>query len=146
MLYKSRTKSKELIILEYLDKRMFLPDQEKSYFLNLKKGFEGEVMFDLLTENLQSECLVLNDLLLKNNKTTFQIDTLIIFSNKVYLYEVKNLEGDYYYESDKILKFPKIEITNPLYQLRRCETLLKQLIISLGYNLPIEGIVVFINP
>ena len=109
MHYKSRTKSKELIIFEYLDKRVRLPDQERNYFLNLKKGFEGEVLFDFQTEKLQSECLILNDVLLKNNKTTFQIDTLIIFSNKVYFYEVKNMEGDYYYESDKMFKLPKLK-------------------------------------
>ncbi|CAM5210835.1 Nuclease-like protein OS=Ureibacillus acetophenoni OX=614649 GN=SAMN05877842_1129 PE=4 SV=1 [Ureibacillus acetophenoni] len=91
-------------------------------------------------------CLILNDLLLESNKKTFQIDTLIISSNKVYFYEVKNNEGDHYYESDKIYKFPKVEIANPINQLSRSDTLLKQLILSLGYNIPIEGLVVFINP
>lgn len=146
MIYKSRTKSEELLILEFLDKRMVLPDAERNYYLSLKKGFEGEVMFDSLTERLQSDCLVLNDLLLKNNKTTFQIDSLIISSNKLFFYEIKNLEGDHLYEADKLYKFPRTEVTNPLNQLRRSETLLKQLILSLGINLPVEGLVVFINP
>nr|WP_106782436.1 nuclease-related domain-containing protein [Lysinibacillus timonensis] len=146
MHYKSRTKSEELKILEILSKRMVLPDQERNYYLYLKKGFEGEILFDSLTENFQSDCLVLNDLLLNINKTTFQVDSLIITSNKVYFYEVKNYEGDYFYESEKMFKFPKTEITNPLIQLRRAETLLKQLLLSLGFNLSVEGLVVFINP
>ena len=146
MLYKSRSKPEELLIFEYLDRRMTLPEAERNYYLFLKKGFEGEVIFDTLTENLRGECIVLNDLLLKSNKTTFQIDTLIITSNKAYFYEVKNYEGDYLYETDKFIKLPKTEVTNPLNQLRRSETLLKQLILSLGYSLPIEGLVVFINP
>ncbi|SOC42285.1 nuclease-related domain-containing protein [Ureibacillus acetophenoni] len=146
MIYKSRRKSRELFILEMLHKRMPLPDQEKNYYLSLKKGFEGELMFDALTEKLESDFLVLNDLLLKNNKTTFQIDSLIISSNKLYFYEIKNLEGDHFYETDKLFKLPKTEVPNPLFQLRRSETLLKQLIFSLGFNLPVEGFVVFINP
>lgn len=146
MIYKSRTKSEELLILEFLDKRMALPDAERNYYLSLKKGFDGEVMFDSLTEKLESDCLVLNDLLLKSQRNTFQIDSLIITSNKLYFYEIKNLEGDHYYEADKLFKFPKTEVSNPLYQLRRSDTLLKQLILSLGFNLPIEGLVVFINP
>lgn len=146
MIYKHRTKPEELQILEYLNKRINLPIKEKNYYLALKKGYEGEVMFDNLTEQLQFDCLILNDLLLESNKKTFQIDTLIISSNKVYFYEVKNNEGDHYYESDKIYKFPKVEIANPINQLSRSDTLLKQLILSLGYNIPIEGLVVFINP
>ncbi|KGR79358.1 nuclease-related domain-containing protein [Ureibacillus manganicus] len=146
MLYKSRSKPEELLVLEYLDKRMALPETEKSYYLNLKKGFEGGIMFDSLTGKLETDLLVLNDLLLRHNKTTFQIDTLIISSNKIFFYEIKNYEGDHIYEADKLYKFPKTEITNPLNQLRRSETLLKQLIFSLGINLPVEGIIVFINP
>lgn len=75
MLFKSRIKSDELKILSYLHTRMNLPENDNQYFLNLKKGFEGEVMFDLLTEKLQCNCYILNDLLLKVNNTMFQIDT-----------------------------------------------------------------------
>ena len=44
----------------------------------------------------------------KINNTTFQIDTLIIISETIYFFEVKNYEGDYYYESDRLYKKPKI--------------------------------------
>lgn len=58
---------------------MELTEEEKKYYLNLKKGFEGEVKFDLITEKFQSNCFILNDLLLKVNNTTAQFDTSIIF-------------------------------------------------------------------
>ena len=89
---------------------------------------------------------ILNDLLLKQNNTTFQIDSLIILSETIYLFEVKNFEGDYYYESDRLYKKPKSEITNPLTQLNRSESLLRQLLQNLGYNIPINASVIFINP
>jgi hypothetical protein len=145
MAFKPRWKSDELKILGFLNTHMSLAEIEKQYYLNLKKGFEGEMMFDLLTEKLQSDCLILNDLLLKVNNTTFQIDTLII-QETLQLFEVKNYEGDYYYESEKFYSKSATEILNPLDQSKRCECLLRQLLQKHGYNFPIEARVVFINP
>jgi Nuclease-related domain len=144
--YKPRTESAELLILKSLNTRMNLSDKDKQHYFNLKKGYEGEIMFDLLTEKLQCECFILNDLLLKVNNTMFQIDSMIIISETIYFYEVKNYEGDYYFELDRFYKKPKFEINNPLHQLNRSESLLRQLLSNLGYNIPINASVVFINP
>src|SRR5699024_2066785 len=146
MIYKSRTKSKELIMLEILDKRMKLLSEDKQRYFSLKKGYEGEILFDSLTEKLQCDCLILNDLLLEVNHTTFQIDSLIILQGKIYFFEVKNQEGDYYYESGKFFKKPNLETINPLFQLGRSESLLHQLLLKHGFKLPIDASVVFINP
>ena len=146
MPYKSRSESAELLILRSLNSRMNLPAKDKQHYFNLQKGFDGEIQFDSLTAKLQLECYILNDLLLKQNNTTFQIDKLIILSETIYLFEVKNYEGDYYYEADRLYKKPKSEITNPLNQLNRSESLLRQLLHNLGFNLPIDSSVVFINP
>ncbi|MBY0122792.1 nuclease-related domain-containing protein [Bacillus sp. S/N-304-OC-R1] len=146
MAYKSRTEPQKLIISRILDKRMNLSEKDRQHYVSLQKGYEGEVMFDALTERLQGDCFIVNDLLLKFNNTLFQIDTLIIASDKIYLYEVKNFEGDYYLESDRLYKVPKYEYNNPLFQLTRSESLLRQLLQNLGCNLPIEAKVVFINP
>lgn len=147
MPYKSRVESTELQILRCLNTRMNLSEKDKQHYFNLQKGYEGEVMFDALTEKLlQCECLILNDLLLKMNNTTFQIDTLIIFSETIFFYEVKNHEGDYYYETDRFYKKPKSEMNNPLTQISRSESLLRQLLQNLGFNYPIDASVVFINP
>ncbi|HWO77601.1 MAG TPA: hypothetical protein VNM69_17175 [Bacillus sp. (in: firmicutes)] len=45
MPYKPWTESAELQILRILNYRMDLSDKEKQHFFNLKKGYEGEVMF-----------------------------------------------------------------------------------------------------
>ena len=146
MPYKSRAESAELQILRILNFRMDLSDKERQHFFNLKKGYKGEVMLDASTEKLQCDCYILNDLWFKQNNTTFQIDSLIITSGTIYFFEIKNFEGDYYYESDRFYKNPKTEITNPLNQLGRSELLIRQLIQSLGFNIPIAASVVFINP
>ncbi|WP_409306100.1 NERD domain-containing protein [Peribacillus sp. SCS-155] len=125
---------------------MSLRNKDKQHYYNLKKGYEGELLFDSLTQNLESEVFILNDLLFKLNQTVFQIDSLIITSETIYLFEVKNYEGDYYYDSDRLYKRPKTEISNPLNQLRRNESLLRQLLENLKFDMPISGSVVFINP
>ncbi|MBU8916699.1 NERD domain-containing protein [Bacillus sp. FJAT-29953] len=152
--YKPRTVSEELLILGVLNSRMTLSDGDRHRYLRLKKGYEGEIMFDKLTEQLRCESIILNDLLFTVNNQTFQIDSLIIVPGQIYLYEVKNNEGNYFYElgpesepeSDRLYKLPKTEYTNPLYQLIRSESLLRQLLQTLGVNLPIEAKVIFINP
>ncbi|RLL45510.1 NERD domain-containing protein [Oceanobacillus piezotolerans] len=146
MLYKSRSKSSELNTLEILNYRMDLSNKNKQHYFNLKKGYEGEVIFDLLTERLDCDCLILNDLLLEVNNTSFQIDSLLIIQGKIYFYEVKNYEGDFYYEADRFYKKPKYEVVNPFTQLTRTESLLRQLLTSLGYSLQINSFLVFIHP
>ncbi|MFC0026621.1 nuclease-related domain-containing protein [Neobacillus cucumis] len=149
MIYKARFESAELKILRFLNKRMTLSDKDKRHYLTLRKSYEGEVLFDRKTEKLTCDCLILNDLLFKVNNTTFQIDSLIITGNLLFLNEVKNFEGDYYYnnELDRLYKRPKDdEYLNPLNQLSRSESLLRQLLQYIGYHFTIEAWVIFINP
>src|SRR5690625_2595526 len=147
MLFKPRKKSSELLTLAYLNNRITLPPKGKQHYVNLVKGYEGEKKFDLWKEKLQCDCLVINDLLLEVNNTTFQIDTIIITADKIYFYEVKNYEGDYVYdlEKDEFIKKPQHRIVNPLHQMERSETLLNQLLYKNGFYSPIEAAVVFIN-
>lgn len=146
MAYKSRMESSELLILRILNRRMSLPAEEHQNYVNLEKGFKGEVQFDALTESLQSPCLILNDLLLKVNKAKFQIDTTLIFQDIVYINEVKNFEGDFIFKPDRLERVSGNDYKNPLDQLKQCKFMLSQLLRNLGYNIPIEGSVVFINP
>jgi hypothetical protein len=146
MAYKSRIESCELLILRILNRRMGLTAEEHQRYLNLEKGFKGEVQFDLLTEKLQSECLILNDLLLEVNNSKFQIDTTIIFQETIYPFEVKNYEGDFIFKPDRLERISGKDYKNPLDQLKRTKFLLRQLLNNLGFNVPIEGSVVFINP
>ncbi|WP_369384695.1 nuclease-related domain-containing protein [Halalkalibacter akibai] len=81
---------------------MKLSSKDRLHYLNFKKGYEGEKVFDLLVDTLECECLLLHDLLLKLNNTLFQIDTMVILQDAVYLFEIKNYEGDFYYESDRL--------------------------------------------
>jgi hypothetical protein len=115
-------------------------------YSNLKKGYEGEVQLDRLTDKLQSELFTLNDLLLETNNSEFQIDSAIISQTAVFLLEIKNYEGEHYYESGRFYTINKQEISNPIHQLNRKETLLRQFLKNHGFHLPIEPYLIFINP
>lgn len=147
MAFKPRSVPLKLRVLRLLNPRKNFSAEERRHYLNLEKGYQGEVMFDRLTEELKSDRIVINDLCLEVNNTTFQIDTLIISQETIHPFEVKNYEGDYCYESDGFKSlYSKNEINNPLDQLKRSKLLLRQLLQSLGIHISIEGSVVFINP
>ena len=147
MAFKERTEPIILSKLRILNKRLELTDEEKRYFSYLDKGYKGELQFDVLTEKLTSSCLILNDLLLEIEKTTFQIDTLIIFAGTLYVFEIKTNQGDYLYKQEGLTSITTgVSIKNPLDQLNRTKLLFKKLLNQLGYNFKMQGSVVYVNP
>lgn len=146
MPYKKRIEKDELKILRSLHARMQLKEEDAQRYFHLEKGFKGELMFDSLTDSLPESHLVLNDLLLESNNSKFQLDTTSIVQQKIFLLEVKNMEGNYYYESDKLYTINGKEINNPLDQIKRSESQFRQLLQQNGYRFPIESFVVFVNP
>jgi hypothetical protein len=146
IIIRPRNKSKELLIQESLNARMKLSNKETSNYLRNKKGYEGEVQFDKLLENLNIDCLVLNDLLFEINNKYFQIDKIILTQQGLIIFEVKNFEDEYYIDGGKWFVFPKKEIDNPLDQLNRSYSLLQRLLQSVGYNCTVEKHLVFVNP
>lgn len=148
MIFKERIRSDELHIFERLSIRTRLTEQDLQLFSNLKKGYQGERLFDTYLERLRCDCLVLNDLVFKVNNKICQIDSLIITVHSLLLFEIKNYEGDYYYksESDQLFKKPDYEITNPLNQLNRTATLFRQHIKNLGFSFPVTAFIVFVHP
>lgn len=146
MIYKQRTKPVALTVMESLKERRVLSFEEKRYYLSVKKGYEGEVKLDTYTVKLPCGCIVLNDLQLKHNQTDFQIDAVVIKGNVLHLIEVKNYSGTYDYRDDVLYAGPNFEIANPLFQIRKSQPLLQQLVRKLGYPFTVKAYVVFINP
>lgn len=82
MIYKERSKPLELLQLEVLAHRTALSPKKQSDLVKLKKGFEGERLFDSMLESLSNKHLQVNDLLLTFNGSVFQIDTVTDYSRK----------------------------------------------------------------
>ena len=146
MTNKPRLVSEELKILRSLNDRMILSEKEANHLWYLEKGYAGEQMFDEWSEKLSNNCLILNDLLLEFSTNTFQIDSLLISEGTIYLFEVKNYEGDYIVEKERWYSTSNNEIKNPLPQLERSEALLRRYLHGLGYTFTIEPYLIFINP
>ncbi|WP_347835888.1 nuclease-related domain-containing protein [Gracilibacillus sp. JCM 18860] len=70
-----------------------------------KKALRGEKHFDSLMKQLTSEHYMLNDLLLKHPNNHFQIDSLMIQANEICIYEIKNYQGDFYYDNNHTLMY-----------------------------------------
>ncbi|HJV46899.1 MAG TPA: nuclease-related domain-containing protein, partial [Bacillota bacterium] len=65
----------------------------------------------------------------------------------IHLLDIKNYQGDYYLESDKLFSVTTgSEFKNPVIQLKRSETLFRQLLQNLKQSYLVEALVVFINP
>lgn len=146
MLLKSRHPSNELQVFRKLSPRKILSEKEKQYFFYLEKGYEGEVQFDQLIEKLEVNWLILNDLLLEQGNSFFQIDSSMITHKKIYLFDVKNFEGEFIVKGDKWESITGKEIKNPLHQLSRAEALFNRYLQELGYQYTISAYLIFINP
>ncbi|MCD8511554.1 MAG: NERD domain-containing protein [Bacillus sp. (in: Bacteria)] len=135
-------------ILLYRDS---LTEKDKRYFNSQYKGYLGECLFDdEWLPKIPDDWLVLNDLKLEYNNTSFQIDSLIITTNNLYIYDIKHFDKDYYYNSndEKIYYVGyKENGKDSLRQLRRCEDLLRSLLIQLRYpEFTVVGYLAFVNP
>ncbi|MER2173693.1 MAG: nuclease-related domain-containing protein [Carnobacterium sp.] len=146
MILKERTKSITHRVLESLNFRMDLPVEEKLKYENQVKGWDGEKKFDFYMNQFHQSGLALNDLVLNYRDTVFQIDSLYITNDSIYLYEVKNYAGSYFYKEDSFFTESGYQILNPLRQIDRSVTYLQNVLLRLGYRLPIHPIIVFINP
>src|SRR5690625_1385339 len=138
----------ELQLFHSLNARKALSPEEKKTYNNLQKGYDGELQFfEFLNKNLPSNRLILNSLRLPSDNTEFQLDSLLIWQTNIYLFEVKNFEGDFYIQGKNwYVATTGKEINNPLIQLARSESLLRQLIHQLGFKFEVKSHLVFINP
>lgn len=146
MIIKLRTESKELKVLRFLNARLKLSEKDKQNYYYAEKGIEGERKLDDLLENISCECLIISDLLLECNNAFFQIDTLIIHPETIFLLEVKNYEGVYFIEENRLYKENGKEIKNPVLQLSRCEVLFRQWLQQHKLNCNLQSRIIFINP
>lgn len=146
LLFKRRDKPPELIYYELLEQRIPFNKEEKKNYFNVRQGYEGEILFDQLSQKYVGSFAVFNDLLLKVNNTLFQVDSLMVTGDAAHLFEIKNAYGEHFYEQGRLYSISGKEKTNPLIQLKRSESLLRQLFQHLHFPLPIKAHVIFIHP
>jgi hypothetical protein len=146
MIMKDRRKSKELKILRSLDARIILSKETKRVLISSEKGYHGELKFDEWAFPLNPKLVFLNDLLLDHQGSTFQIDSCAFASNTIFHFEVKNFEGDYRIKENIWFDPAGVEIKDPLLQMKRASSLIRQRSQKSGFHAKVESFLVFINP
>lgn len=135
-------------ICDCLEERKILSQTEQNLLYNAEQGYTGECEFyAFLQDAASNKLLLLSSLSLRANNANFQIDSILINNETIYLFEVKNYAGDYYISKNRWFSHPaRKEISNPFIQLKRSEGLLRQLLATHGIDYPIKAYVVFVNP
>ncbi|WP_421384145.1 NERD domain-containing protein [Bacillus salacetis] len=146
MKLKERVESDELMIYRSLNSRKDLNAKEKQYYAGLEKGFAGEKLFDEWLKPVLENRILLPDMQFMPNNTFVQIDTILLTSKVIYLFEVKNYEGDHILKGDNLQRIDGTNTKNPILQLKRNEPVLRGIMENLGYTIPIQSIAIFVNP
>ncbi|SFQ14181.1 nuclease-related domain-containing protein [Salibacterium halotolerans] len=146
MIKKKLRPSPELQLFRSLNLRSSLPPKEKQYYQHLEKGFEGERQFDEWAFTLDPQPVMIHDISFEISHTYCQIDSLWITPQGIYLFEVKQYEGDFYVKDDSWFTLYGKEIKSPLLQLRKNESLLRQLMQQLHWDIPVHAFLIFMNP
>jgi hypothetical protein len=146
MLVNGFEESEELRVMQALKGRWELGENESWHFTKLVREMEGNKQCEEWLKNLSTNWAILNKLYIKTYNEILPIDALAYSGKKLYHYLVLNEEGDFYIDGDKWHTTTHIQIDNPLHMLQRRELLLQKSLQSIGYKIPIESYIVFINP
>ena len=146
MLVKPLMKPNELKVFEALEERLPFSNDEKLFFHQLRQGYLGEQYWEnLLVKRVEKSFFIVSDLRLQVSNQSFQIDSLLISNDRLYLLEVKHYTGDYIFEETRWFKIPSKEVSNPLLQLHRSESLLRRWLQRHSIHIPIESYLIFTN-
>lgn len=154
----SRRKSDKYLFYEALERRL---SKDNSIWPVLQKtlrkergGFAGELRVDReLSEGQYSESYKLFKSLLVGNEFSYcQIDSLVIYSKFILIIEVKNIPGILTYDEEthqltrRRENGPIEAMGNPEDQLKRNERFVRNFLAKHQIQIPVHGMIVFSNP
>lgn len=121
-------KPRTLEILEAIEGRVLLSDEQKRYLWNMQSGYRGECEFFSLMETLTCPHILLRDLYFEPKFSgAIQIDFLLLVGNTVIIYEVKNYTGVWQHTED-VYRQSGVERANPTIQVARTRNSFKALL------------------
>lgn len=142
-----RKKSYELQWLEVLNKRNELTTEEKNQYQRLQRGYFGEKDFDKMCQFfLTKKQDTIDDITLKCQTNTVQIDKIIASANVLYIIDEKFYRGAYQFQNNQWIAGSNV-LTNNIYeQLRRAVRVIKKILHEENIKMDVKGILSFINP
>ena len=147
MFLTERYKSNEHIYLETLSKRAILTKEEEKKLSWLKRGFEGEQLYDRIFDEVGHGNLnIFRDIWIQADKSLTQIDALIITDETVFINEIKNYSGNYKYENNT-WQIGNIQISDdPIIQAKRASSKLIKKFLQNKISVNIDFNIIFPNP
>ncbi|HLR63975.1 MAG TPA: nuclease-related domain-containing protein [Pseudogracilibacillus sp.] len=135
------------LVLQALATRKNLSPQDAQKLAQLRRGQLGErAFFEKIKPHLPKDVLIMHSLNLYHQDNAFQIDHLLFFHQKLYLFETKYFAGDYLlHDGIWTALESNQEINSPLNQLNRSSQLLSRLVRSMGWSGKIVGQVTFMH-
>lgn len=147
MFLTKRYKSNEQIYLETLSKRAILTKEEEKKLSWLKRGFEGEKLYDRIFDEVGHGNLnIFRDIWIQGDKSLTQIDALIITDETVFINEIKNYSGSYKYENNT-WQIGNIQISDdPIIQAKRASSKLIKIFLENKISIHTDFNIMFPNP
>jgi hypothetical protein len=123
------------------DKRMIIED-----YRNTKAGFAGEDKVSRFLEEvvLTPKVEIYRNIMIDNT----QMDVIVVTPKMICILEVKNMKGEFYFDSIskqffRIIDGKKEGMRNPELQLQRAVRVLQRKLNLKGVQLPVQGLIVF---
>lgn len=141
-------KSHSLQIYEILNRRKTLSHSELYNFYNLRKGYEGEIIFSrALKKYIGPTHHKIFDLNLTVGGSSSQYDALLFTKNALLHFEIKNQSGDYYIKNNNWYHLASDkQINDPSHQTVRANRLMKKFLNQHHINLEVKSFTVFVHP
>lgn len=96
---------------------------------------------------MECETNYIADVLLEVRRKSCQIDTVIVTSKGLYVYEIKNYKGEYVIEDGEMRMLRSSwMVFNPRTQLKNTETMVRILLEKHRIQMPVYAFVVFMHP
>lgn len=146
---RNRTLSHQQLL--YREARGSLSGKEREKLAREEAGYIGEVLFDSKVAGIvqnQNLIHIKNFLFEYDEDMECQIDNLVIASNLVYIFEIKNLNVDLVIDNNETWKFENGQVMSksPMGQALAQKFILQQLFNEIRVPLSVEPFVVFMNP
>lgn len=142
-----RKKTEQHKYLESLEKYEPLTSEEKQLLRSEQNGWQGEWLFEETLRRLKKhEHIIAEDVQLEYEDQFFQIDYLLSDSRQLWIVEVKNYTANMIYtKTGWVTAFGKHTYHDPTAQTVRTVTLFRNFLRAHQFQLPVNGIIVFIN-
>lgn len=146
MFITERHRPAELLHMEAMFTRSKLDDKHHNQLENLRRGYEGECIYDSIFNEVGHDNLyIYRDVYLSIEDSTTQYDSLIVTEEGVVVNEIKNFSGTYTVSDDCWAKGNFVLPDDPFAQLRRAIGKMRRLSLSSDLQFNVSGKLIFPN-